>query len=380
MQKRDVLIVLYIKKIIHKIRRGYFKEVFMKNLAKLISLIMLAAFCAFVFQACDDSFPYHGDPGIIDEGDETGGIEEPTQDIISEPCREWNAAVLDFAAVLDGGYYTFIVTVVNNVDDEAESDKDLVVRLEYITEKDGSGYTLAAKTAPTRGNDGIPVQVIWETKATTAKVAEFYSATVSIINCDEDSNPLDNTMTIMSAPAQPCVFLVSDSPVLIRSVLLGAGCAVDLSPSGGVNDIPEGYDIYVFDGIAPPALPESGAVWLINAPFSLHGLGFETVTLDGLTELISAESTGPAYELIMKYGVNGNGNSNLRIQVSEYMRIIGLSELEAVLYCGEDPVLLAGEVEGRKIIVLAFSLSMSNLPMLVDFPLLVYNLTQYSLN
>ena len=48
-----------------------------------------------------------------------------------------------------------------------------------------------------------------------------------------------------------------------------------------------------------------------------------------------------------------------------------------VLYCNEDPVMIVKNDPDQKIAVMAFSLNYSNLPLMLEFPLMMYNLIEY---
>jgi hypothetical protein len=84
-------------------------------------------------------------------------------------------------------------------------------------------------------------------------------------------------------------------------------------------------------------------------------------------------STTMAYRKIM------NGVQAGNMQVTKYIRMNSYPQFEKILSIGDDPLLLTKDANGQKICVFSFDLSYSNLPILVDFPLLIQNLFDYSI-
>jgi hypothetical protein len=130
--------------------------------------------------------------------------------------------------------------------------------------------------------------------------------------------------------------------------------------SGDVNiGLPSGrYDLYVFDGWQPAALPAEGDLLIINPTVStpLFDVG-------GLTEnigTIRVETNDPRMAF-----VDFDNVSLLRFKE------VSAPWADALIAADGGALLLAGEVDGRQIAILTFDLRDSDLPLQIAFPVLM---------
>lgn len=212
----------------------------------------------------------------------------------------------------------------------------------------------------------------------------------------EDAIDSDNSYYFCpDTDSEKNILLVSESPLFLETALEAVGdynvsttSSLDAIPVAGAesdsSDTTEssetsgeltGYDLYIFDGILPDSLPDDGAVWIVNPDSAPQGSGLSigsSTAGAGLTAV--ANNNSGTYTQI---------TSNLDVSdvvVSDFMGLSSYSGYETILSCDGEPVLLAKETDDyQKIVVLSFDLHDSNLPLMSAFPVLVYNLTQYSL-
>jgi len=137
-----------------------------------------------------------------------------------------------------------------------------------------------------------------------------------------------------------------------------------------------GYDIYVFERFMPEKLPEDGISILtgIDPEFSEVPLGadFSIGHVQFLREpgSLSKEEDHPVIKNL----------SPEEIILTKYTEIMNPdASYIPLLYCGEEPVLYAKNKNdvGSKVVLMPFSLNFSNLPIVIDFPLMLYNIIEY---
>jgi len=120
----------------------------------------------------------------------------------------------------------------------------------------------------------------------------------------------------------------------------------------------------ILDGVVPPTLPP-GNLFFIAPPRSTE---FFSVT--GQTDF-PALRPSPGEEPLLR-------NISLsEISVLKANRLVPGAWARVIVDGDGGPMLLAGERDGRRIVVLAFSLQQSDLPLQVAFPLLISNIVGY---
>jgi hypothetical protein len=269
---------------------------------------------------------------------------------------EWNAAILDFGVRLVGGYHVFSATVASY-----GKDADLSVALNV------NGRPGSVKTANL--TNGEPVTLVWSEE----KIIRYSYAGVSIDAAD--SFPYDNSFHLYGGDREPFrIQLVSETPDFFRAAL-GAvlNCRIDV-PARPRDYKASGYDLYIFDGFTPPAIPEDGAVWLFNPVGAPKDAGFAIDgEIWGSRSLSASNILSEAEKIIMDSVIPAN------IKISLYARLSEYDGYETLMLCGDDPILLTKNKNGVRVTVLAFDIHNSNLPLLVEFPVLLNNLCLYSI-
>ena len=131
----------------------------------------------------------------------------------------------------------------------------------------------------------------------------------------------------------------------------------------------EGFDLYIFEHTVPSVMPTDGIVLLVDPYGSPEGAG---ITF-GNTTSVSSDSTlatGITHELTKYVDFS-------RITVAQYTDILSSDGYEELAYYKSQPVILAKNEDNAKIVVWAFDLNKSSLPLNPDFSFLVYNMFNY---
>lgn len=139
-----------------------------------------------------------------------------------------------------------------------------------------------------------------------------------------------------------------------------------------------GYDIVIFDGFAPNALPIDSSVWLFNCGESIPNSGFYfqkefTVDDPGINASYANNNNDLLYQTLTK------DLKKRDITIKTYLRYTLNSKFTTILSYDNLPFIFAGRNEFKqKQIVFNFDLHNSNLPLLADFIILMRNCVNYS--
>lgn len=285
--------------------------------------------------------------------------EDPGRVTVKNVSRsEWNAAILDFTAARVGGYYQFTAKIAS-YGRAAEIAVGLTV----------DGETQRPRLASCGKDEEI--EIVWS----GLELGDYTAAELRL--SADDAFVYDNEFYLFNPNAERfSVQLVSENPGFLYAAFRSLDkCRIDVATDLETAQA-SGYDLYVYDGVAPDAAPSDGAVWLIDPPddiSSSYGIGLNG-TESGNFTLASSGTGTAAYSAIM------SGVTPANIEVTEYARVVTYAGYESLMRRGNDPVLLARDDNGAKTIVLAFDIHMSTLPVLPDFSMLIANMFDYSVS
>ena len=130
-----------------------------------------------------------------------------------------------------------------------------------------------------------------------------------------------------------------------------------------------GFDLYIFEHKVPTVMPTDGVVLLVDPYGSPEGSGI----IFGTTSAVASDSTlatGTTHELTKFVDFS-------RITIAQYTAIQSFDGYEELAYYKSQPVILAKNEDNAKIVVWAFDLNKSSLPLNPDFSFLVYNMFTY---
>lgn len=121
----------------------------------------------------------------------------------------------------------------------------------------------------------------------------------------------------------------------------------------------EGAQLYIFDGVLPQTLPQSGSLLCVNPPEGADILG---ISVAGAQTPQGAVHAGDRF------------SENLSLAGVALRAYRPLSGGEAILLCGDDAIAAWAESGAQRAAVIGFDLSDSNLPVKYDFPVLMLQL------
>ena len=310
---------------------------------------------------------------------------EPIRDV-----NEWNAAILDVRAILVDNYYRIEIDV-------ASYGKDSDLTLYYTFNGINADKSTVEDSTTARCTGDAVTTVVFYTDIYAKNGSDDNSGTNSLEGVDEILT-VTSYETLHVRLSEDDAFAYDDSfflyggnkPVLnvqyyspkpnnffatVLTVLknqLGDYWQIKISEVK-YDEVPatKGFDLYIFEHYKPTELPTDGIVFLAN-PTSLPsstGIQLGTTFYDPNGKGINL-SGGDEHPLTHRVNVEN-------ITASRYTAIASYDGYVPLMYAGTDPVVLVSEDTSTPIVVMSFSLNFSNLPLLQEFPLFVYNTVQY---
>jgi len=287
--------------------------------------------------------------------------------------EDWNVAVTDCRAVTVDNYYT------------VEADigcygKSLSITVFCrVTNVNGSGKDLTInrteKFDPTQAEQTI----IFDSNDLAYNGEGVYSFEDILVYVEEeDSFADDNNFRIFGGikPDIKILYYSSLQNDFVLNVLLNMRSLFTdkwnisiTEKKNGESYVTEGYDFYIYEHRMPDKLPTDGVSVLLDPDVGPQGSGLnigQTLTTNRDTALASGMAH-PLTRLIKP----------TNITVSQYKKIITSDGYDALMYCKGSPVYLVRNDEQVKCAVMAFSFHYSNLPVIIEFPMLFYNLFNY---
>ncbi len=192
------------------------------------------------------------------------------------------------------------------------------------------------------------------------------------LSAEGDHFPLDDTVIAPLPEPRPVVAVWIRDP---SSQDAYTGLALRAIQESGTLELLAGapdswplehpVDAVIFDGWLPEQWPEDVPVVVINPPNTDAPIRSQRLSLPVPYDAVRV----------------GNGNhpvlfrvSSSRVAISQTALLEPAGSFEPLWFAGKEPVLLAGEVKGQRIVVMAFSPQQSErLPLTASFPLLLGN-------
>ena len=301
--------------------------------------------------------------------------------------NEWNAAILKAEALNVENYYEFRIDLASY-----GRDSSIEVFLDiYGVNEVGETLNLSETVLCTQemgtvtltfGND--------QARADTEQnyiLLDVYAYDYAYIHIDkDDSLQLDNTLYLYGGtkPVLRVQYYSTRPNPFYSSALMALRDIVDdrwdielvevkdiFHEQKPVNPAFEGFDIYIFEHTMPSQLPTDGLVIIVNPDQVPQGSGiYLGPDVAGTQETFLTAGT-ENHPLMNK--VNAEN-----ISVTMYKKITMYDPAyEVLMYCGSDPLMLARNEEGAKLVIMPFSLHYSNLALTKEFPTLMYNLLEH---
>jgi len=218
---------------------------------------------------------------------------------------------------------------------------------------DANHTLLAAKPFETRAN---------ESQSLTVTNLPASSAYEVVLDMDADGLTIDNRQwSIPAANSVARVFLVSpDGNRFLHEALKLRRVQVETMTQlpGKITNPP---DLWIFDGVVPELLPP-GNVLLIGPNKAASWLPYQgKMKVDRPLETVDHSHPVTRFADFQQLHVN------------ETARLSPMKDMKSLLQTGSDPVILAGNIEGRRSVILSFDLHQSDLPLRTAFPIFMQN-------
>lgn len=258
-----------------------------------------------------------------------------------------NVALTGLSARVVGARTVAMVRVINHGREPAQVDLTLEV--------DGT-LRAARQVALTAGEEK---DIFWEDIPAGARTLRAHITHGGALTADDDAFAVIN----QDAPAK--VLLVTKGNLFLEKALaLYPG--VELYKVAPEEYQAQDYDLYVFDGFLPPALPKA-AIICFDPPVGPWPAQ--------VGPAVAAGAVKPAQdgEQLLSYVDLG------QVHVAQAKELTVPAWGRAVIEAEAGPLLVAGEDEGRRTAVFAFDLHQSDLPLRTAFPILIQNLLAWEL-
>ncbi|MGF7058967.1 vWA domain-containing protein [Brassicibacter mesophilus] len=190
---------------------------------------------------------------------------------------------------------------------------------------------------------------------------------ISTIKIDidiDDALDLDNSRyhVVNSNPIKKVLLISKENIFLEKAISLNKG--VDLYKSNEVIENLNGYDLYVFDGMLPKELPDDGNIIMLN-PSNNQLFNVLDTKKEGELKLLNDD--------LFRY-------VKLDFVLGEAKQLEAPKWAIPVLIFDDEPVIFKGQKDKQKYIVCGFDIHNTDLPLKVDFPILIQNMLDYTLN
>lgn len=193
------------------------------------------------------------------------------------------------------------------------------------------------------------------------------SAEITVSLSPEDNLTADDTYYLsVNKAVTSKILLISDGNTFLENAInLTDGTELyKMSADTMATTTLTGYDLYIFDGILPDEMPTDGGVFVLNPPS-----GNSFINTNESVEL----------NTYAKGNTDLSSDGTLQFIVSKAKSVTRPSWAVTECSANSIPLIFRGENNGQKICVFTFDLHDSDLPLLKDFPIMIYNLTDYFL-
>ena len=285
---------------------------------------------------------------------------------------DWNAAILDVRAVLDENRYRFEIDVACY---GKNADIAVYCTVAGINETSDD----LELQADVRCVDGEVATLIFSIEE-EEDLKSLYSYNHLYVHIEEnDTLDTDNSFYLYGGEKLPLrIQYCSSAPnnyftaamMVIRDQLRNRWDVDFVEVKQEEIPETEGFDIYIYEHTMPASLPDDGVVLLVNPDEVPAGAGFRLGMPNNLHHNEQTLLAGDEHPVL----------HNLKpelITVTQYTTITSYDGYTPVLYCNQDPVMIVKNEPEQKIAVLSFSLNYSNLPLMLEFPQMMYNLIEH---
>ena len=289
--------------------------------------------------------------------------------LINVSNNEFNLALSDFNYAIIDGYYAFTVNV-------ASYNKPANFKLQLDI---NSGFKYKTLDI-TLNKDESRLITIDDLGLTNCKNATIRALTRESANKDftyvDDAYVYDNEISIFDIEKdKQKVLLVGDAVTFYQAAILAIGKCDLYGCSTTAENIPNsGYDLYIYDNYYPDVFPTDGEIIISNPKDSSDYLNIQKkAEIETDAYLEATFSNTEVYQKLMRNVSIGSVN------VTKYTQLNLLSNFEVMATCNGSPIFIAGNINKAKLLILAFDLHYSDLPLSANMIFIVKNMLDYSL-
>lgn len=287
---------------------------------------------------------------------------------------EWNAAVLDVRAVIEeNNFYRYEIDVAAY----GGVNRDIQVFCEIYGVNDQKD-TISLKGTLRCENGVTSTLIVSQDESVSVEPVSIYSyESVFVYITEEDSLDKDNSFYLYGGEKPKLRVQYASSlannyfatTLMVMRDQLQYRWNIDfVQVKADETPAEEGFDIYIYEHTMPAALPKDGIVILADPDLPPYSSGFRLGTVANIGETtLSSDGAHPVLNRVTAENIT----------ITRYTRITSYDGYTPILYCNNDPVMMVKNEDGQKIAVMSFSLNYSNLPVLMEFPLMMYNLIEY---
>lgn len=184
----------------------------------------------------------------------------------------------------------------------------------------------------------------------------------AVLEAGQDGLAADNTLwSIPVGSRKAKVMLVSaQGNLFLHKVLENTGLEVET-----MNELPQNTkiaaDLWIFDGLVPRQLPAGNLLFIGPTQAASY------LPLEGTYESEAGEWQSEQNHPLLRY------TDFHDVHVAAISHVKPLSNLQPIVKNATESLILAGEIEGRRAIVLPFDLHQSDLPLRPAFPIFMQN-------
>ena len=308
---------------------------------------------------------------------------------------EWNAAIVDAYVEMEYNYYMFIVEVAcYGADKEIEVELSLsnvnATDSEDVGESLSFSESVVCSSDETKkivfvnedqyDNDPERFDMSFDAIYTLMETERVFSyAQIHVSLNEQDSFVEDNNFDIYNgqkevlriqyASSKPNSFF-SSALTTLRTIYKDYYDIQITQVKAGIEPALEGFDFYVFEHAMPEVMPTDGVVLLANPNSAPTGSGLFVHNEVDFRKQSLALTEEESHQILENVTADN-------ITISRYVKISYEGVYKTLMTCDSQPMLSIKDEPDSKVIVMAFSLHYSNLPILLDFPLLIKNVFDY---
>lgn len=307
---------------------------------------------------------------------------------------EWNVAILNAEAQYEENYYAFVVELASygrvgkdvRVDisvNEANMDAEGMYQSFRFTLSGlncENGESITCIFVPTSLYNPTIHDVAYDYVyqiPDNERVFSYKSVNVSLYLAERDSFSYDNSFDIYGGQKVPIKIQYSSSKPngFVRGVLLALQSEFSKSWDIQITQLKstqepvyEGFDFYIFEHRVPVRIPVDGVVLLINPEGVLtpeFGIRVDTI--------YDLNKQSVPVEAVEEDAITDNVSVE-NITISRFVKMSPDDSYKVLMAYDSNPLLMVKNQPTEKVAVLGFSLHYSNLPLLKEFPIMMYNM------